>query len=59
MVILKNKDLSNKTHYSESCMINGRSTTFQFFAVPPDITNTGLKPLLVAPSVIALANPAL
>jgi len=59
MVILKNKDLSNNTHYSESCMINGRSTTFQFFAVPPDITNTGLDPLPVAPSVIALVNPAL
>jgi len=59
MVILKNKDLSNKTHYSESCMINGRSMTFQFFAVPPGTTNTGLEPLPVAPSVIALVKPAL
>ena len=55
----KNQDLSNKTHYSESCMINGRSTTFQFLAVPPGTTNTGLEPLPVAPSVIALVNPAL
>jgi len=59
MVILKNKDLSNKTHYSESRMINGMSTTFQFFAVPPGTTNTGLEPLPVAPSVIALVNPTL
>ena len=59
MVILKNKDLNNKTHYSESCMINGRSTTFQFFALPSGTTNTGLEPLPIAPSVIALVNPAL
>ena len=55
----KTKTLSNKTHYSESCMIKGRSMTSQFFAVPPDITNTGLEPLPVASSVIALVNPAL
>jgi len=59
IVILKNNDLSNTTHYSEPCMIKGRSTTSQFFAMPPDITNTGLEPLPVAPSVIALVNPAL
>jgi len=59
IVILKNKDLSNKTHYSKPCMIKGRLSTSQFFAMPSDITNTGLEPLPVAPSVIALVNPTL
>jgi len=59
VILKKNKDLSNKTHYSKSCMIKGRSMTSQFFGVPPDITNTGLDPLPVVSSVIALVNPAL
>ena len=55
----ENNSLSSKTYYLESCTNTGRLITFQFFAMPPGITNVGLASLSAAPSRIALANPAL
>jgi len=55
----ENKSLDSETHYLESCTNTERLITFQFFAMPPGITNVGLDPFSTAPSRIALANPAL
>jgi len=59
VILKKNKSLNSRTHYLESFITKGRLITFQFFAMPPDITNAGLDPLSAAPSRIALVNPAL
>ena len=39
------QSLNSKTYYLESCTNTGRLITFQFFAMPPGITTTGLDPL--------------
>jgi len=48
----ENESLDSKTHYLESSTNTGRLITFQFFAMPPGITNVGLDPLSVLSSLM-------